>query len=118
MTLVEVLPAVNASLNATCGVCLMTGYVFMKRHQIALHRRFMLAACIASLVFLVLYVLNHILRHGIVTHFTAQGWPRPLYFGILISHTILAVTIVPLAIWTVTNGLRMRVAPHRRVARW
>ena len=118
MTLVEVLPAVNASLNATCGLCLMIGYVFMKRHQIAMHRRFMLTACVVGLVFLASYVLNHVLRHGIVTRFTAVGWPRPLYFSILISHTILAVTIVPLAIWTVVNGLRMRVAAHRRVARW
>ena len=118
MTLVEVLPAVNASLNATSGACLFTGYVFMKRHQIQLHRRFMLAACFASLVFLGFYVLNHILRHGVVTRFTAMGWPRTVYFPLLISHTLLAVTIVPLAIWSVVNGLRMRVAAHRRVARW
>ena len=118
MSLVEVLPAVNATLNATSGACLLTGYVFMRRRQIQLHRRFMLVACFASLVFLALYVTNHVLRHGIVTHFTAIGWPRPLYFSILISHTILAITIVPLAIWSVINGLRMRVAAHRRVARW
>ena len=118
MSLVEVLPAVNASLNASSGLCLLTGYVFMKRRQIQLHRRFMLAACFASLVFLAFYVLNHVLRHGVVTHFTATGWPRTVYFPLLISHTILAITIVPLAIWSVTNGLRMRVAAHRAVARW
>ena len=118
MTLVEVLPAVNASLNATCGVCLLTGYVFMRRRRIQLHRRFMIAACIASLVFLAFYILNHYLRHGIVTRFTATGWPRTVYFPLLISHTILAITIVPLAIWSVVNGLKMRVAAHRRVARW
>jgi uncharacterized membrane protein YozB (DUF420 family) len=118
VTLVDVLPAINASLNATCGACLMTGYVFMRRRQIRLHRRFMLTACIVAVVFLACYVLNHVLRQGMVTHFTATGWPRPLYFGILISHTILAITIVPLAIWSVINGLRMRVPQHRRVARW
>jgi len=118
MTLVDALPPINATLNATSGACLLTGWIFMKRHQIQLHRRFMLAACFASLVFLGCYVLNHALRHGVVTHFTATGWPRPLYFSILISHTILAVVIVPLAVWTVVNGLRMRVVPHRRVARW
>jgi uncharacterized membrane protein YozB (DUF420 family) len=116
--LVEILPAVNASLNATSGACLVTGYVFMRRGEIRRHRRFMLAACWASIVFLVFYVLNHYLRHGMVTRFTATGWPRPLYFSILISHTILAVIIVPLAIWSVINGLRMRVPQHRRVARW
>ena len=118
MTLVDLLPGLNASLNATCGACLMTGYVFMRRRQIQLHRRFMLLACIVAVVFLACYVLNHILRHGIVTHFTATGWPRQVYFPLLISHTILAITIVPLAIWTVINGLRMRVPQHRRVARW
>lgn len=118
MELVDVLPPLNASLNATSGVCLVIGYVFMRRRQISRHRRFMLAACLASLVFLVFYVLHHYLRHGVVTRFTATGWPRPLYFSILISHTILAVTIVPLAIWSVVNGLRMRVPQHRAVARW
>ena len=78
----------------------------------------MLAASVTSLIFLACYVLNHILRHGVVTHFTGTGWVRPLYFTILISHTILAVTIVPLAILSVRNGLKMRVPQHRRVARW
>lgn len=118
MDLVDILPPLNATLNATSGACLVTGYIFMKRREIARHRRFMLAACYASLTFLVFYVLNHTLRHGVVTRFTATGWVRPLYFSILISHTILAVTIVPLAIWTVLNGLRMHVPQHRRVARW
>jgi uncharacterized membrane protein YozB (DUF420 family) len=118
MTLVEALPGVNAALNATCGICLIIGYLQMKKGRIAAHRRWMLAACTASVVFLVLYVTNHYLRHGIVTRFTAQGIIRPVYFSILISHTILAVTIVPLAIMTVVNGLKMRVPQHRRVARW
>jgi len=118
VTLVDVLPAVNASLNASCGACLLTGYVFMRRRRIRLHRRFMLLACILAVVFLASYVLNHVLRQGMVTRFTATGWPRQVYFPLLISHTILAVTIVPLAIWTVINGLRMRVPQHRRVARW
>ena len=118
VNLVDVLPPLNASLNATSGACLLTGYIFMRRGEIPRHRWFMLAACWASLIFLAFYVLNHYLRHGVVTRFTATGWVRPLYFGILISHTILAVTIVPLAILSVVNGLRMRVAQHRRVARW
>jgi putative membrane protein len=112
------LPAVNASLNALSGILLLTGYIFMRRRRIQLHKRFMLAACCSSLLFLVLYVTNHYLRHGIVTKFTGTGWIRPLYFAILTTHTILAITIVPLAILSVRNGLRMRVAQHRRVAKW
>ncbi len=118
MDVAHVLPAINATLNATSGGLLLTGYIFMKRRQIALHKRFMLAACITSLVFLVLYVTNHYLRHGIVTKFTATGPIRPIYFAILISHTILAITIVPMAIVSVRNGLKMRVPEHRRIARW
>ena len=114
----NVLPAINATLNATSGVCLLIAYVFIRKRQIARHRRFMLAACAASLLFLVFYVLNHYLRHGIVTRFQGTGIIRPIYFAILISHTILAVVIIPMAILSVRNGLKMRVPQHRRIARW
>lgn len=114
----NVLPAINASLNATSGVCLLIAYVFIKKRQIARHRRFMLAACTSSLLFLVFYVLNHYLRHGIVTRFQGAGIIRPIYLAILISHTILAVVIIPMAILSVRNGLKMRVPQHRRIARW
>jgi uncharacterized membrane protein YozB (DUF420 family) len=118
MDLGRVLPAINATLNATSGICLFIGWRLIKQKKIALHRRFMLAACTASVVFLALYVTNHYLRHGIVTKFTGIGAIRPVYFTILISHTILAITIVPMAIITVRNGLKMRVERHRRIARW
>jgi putative membrane protein len=114
----SVLPAINATLNAGSGVLLLLGYIAMKRGRLQSHKRLMIAACCTSLVFLACYVLNHFLRHGVVTRFLGQGWIRPLYFAILISHTILAITIVPLAIVTVRNGLKMRVAAHRRIARW
>jgi putative membrane protein len=118
MTFQHALPAINATLNATSGICLLIAYVYIKRHRIAQHRRFMLAACSASVLFLVFYVLNHYLRHGVVTRFTATGPIRPLYFAILITHTTLAVVIVPMAILSVRNGLKMRVFQHRRIARW
>jgi len=118
MPVAKLLPAVNASLNALSGVFLLIGYVLIRQKRIQAHRRFMLAACTTSLLFLVCYVTNHYLRHGIVTRFTGTGIIRPIYFSILISHTILAVTIVPLAILSVRNGLKMRVAQHRRVAKW
>jgi putative membrane protein len=118
MKLVDILPAVNASLNATTAVLLVIAYVFIRKKRIALHRRFMLAACGTAMLFLTLYVTNHYLRHGLVTRFTGSGPIRPIYFFILISHTILAIVIVPMVIITVINGLRMRVPQHRRVARW
>ncbi|PYQ26876.1 MAG: DUF420 domain-containing protein, partial [Acidobacteria bacterium] len=114
----HILPAFNASLNALSGILLLVAFILIKRRRITAHKRVMLAACSASLLFLACYVLNHYLRHGIVTHFTGTGIIRPIYFTILITHTILAITIVPLAIITVRNGLRMRVPVHRRIARW
>src|SRR5881392_933606 len=117
MPVAHLLPAVNASLNALSGIFLLIGYVLIRQKRIQAHKRFMLAACTTSLLFLVCYVTNHYLRHGIVTRFTGVGIIRPIYFSILISHTILAVTIVPLAILSVRNGLKMRVAQHRRVAK-
>ena len=116
--MLKLLPAINATLNATSGVLLLIAYVLIKRKRIAQHRRFMLAACYTSLAFLVCYVLNHYLRHGVVTRFQGTGAIRPIYFTLLTTHTILAITIVPLAILSVMNGLRMRVPQHRRVARW
>lgn len=118
MRLAHLLPAVNATLNASSGVLITIAYVLIRRRNIRLHRRFMLAACFTSLFFFVGYITNHVLRHGVVTRFTATGWVRPLYFTILITHTFLAVVIVPLVIVTLRNGLRMRVARHRAIARW
>jgi Predicted membrane protein len=118
MDLAHTLPAVNASLNALSGILLVIGFVLIRQKRIALHKRFMLAACASSLLFLCFYVLNHFLRHGLVTRFPGTGAIRPVYFTLLISHTILAVTIVPMAIVTVIRGLNMRVEKHRRIARW
>ena len=118
MDFAHTLPAVNASLNALSGIFLVIGYVLIRNKKIVLHKRFMLAACAASSLFLCLYVLNHILRHGLVTRFPGTGAIRTVYFTILISHTLLAITIVPLAIVTVIRGLKMRVAKHRQIARW
>lgn len=114
----SVLPAVNATLNASSGVLLGIAYWHIRNQRIQQHKRFMLAACTTSLLFLACYVLNHYLRHGVVTRFSGTGWIRPLYFAILITHTILAVVILPMAILSVWNGLKMRVPQHRRIARW
>ena len=112
------LPAINATLNALSGVLLLSAYIAIRNKRITIHRRLMLAACTSSVIFLVCYVTNHYLRHGVVTRFTGVGPIRPIYFTILITHTILAVAIVPMAILSVFNGLKMRVPQHRRIARW
>jgi putative membrane protein len=111
-------PAWNASLNALSGILLLLGFIQMRRGRIQAHKRFMLAACTSSVLFLISYVTYHTLRGGVVTKFAGTGTIRTVYLTILTSHTILAVIILPLAILTVFNGLKMRVPQHRRIARW
>jgi uncharacterized membrane protein YozB (DUF420 family) len=111
-------PPLNATLNALSGVFLLIGFVLIKQKRIQLHKRFMLAACATSVLFLVSYITYHSLRGGVVTRFGETGTIRTIYLAILVSHTILAVVILPLAILSVVNGLKMRVERHRRVARW
>ena len=110
------LPAVNASLNAVSGVLLVAGYMLMRLRRIDLHRNVMIAAFATSSLFLVCYVVYHA-QVGSVP-FPRQGFVRSLYFTILITHVILAATVPPLAIITMTRGLQGRYPQHRRIARW
>ena len=110
------LPAVNASLNALSGILLVIGYTLMRLRRIELHRKFMIAAFTASSLFLICYVVYHA-QVGSV-RFTRGGFVRPLYYTILITHVALAITVVPLAIITLSRGLKGRYPQHRRIARW
>jgi putative membrane protein len=110
------LPAVNASLNAISGVMLLLGYVCIRTRRIALHRRFMIAAFTTSSLFLVSYIVYHA-QVGSV-RFTREGFVRTLYFSILISHVTLAAVVLPLAIVTLSRGLKARYPQHRAIARW
>ena len=118
MTPAEFFPPLNASLNALSGIFLLIAYVHIRAKRIAQHRRFMLAACTTSVLFLICYVTYHALRGGVVTRFTGTGIWRTVYFTILGTHTVLAVVILPMVIVTLYNGLKMRVPQHRRIARW
>jgi putative membrane protein len=110
------LPAVNASLNALAGVLLLIGYVLIRNRRIEQHRKVMIAAFAASALFLVFYVIYHA-QVGSVP-FARQGFVRPLYFTILVTHVTLAATVPPLAIITLSRGLKARYSQHRRIARW
>lgn len=110
------LPALNACLNATSALFLLLAYRAIRRREIGRHRRLMLTAAITSAVFLVSYLTYHA-RVGSV-RFTGQGPVRTVYFTILISHTILAIAVLPLALRTLYLGLRRRDGQHRRIARW
>jgi putative membrane protein len=118
MTPVQFFPPLNATLNALSGVFLLIAYGYIRRRNIPQHKRFMLAACTSSVLFLICYITYHSLRGGVVTKFAGEGAWRTFYLALLTSHTILAVVILPLAILSVWNGLKMRVQQHRRVAKW
>src|SRR5208337_5503082 len=98
------LPAVNAVLNGTCTVLLLLGFAFIQKKRISLHRLCMIAAFCCSAVFLALYLYFH--AHAGVIRFSGQGWIRAVYFTILISHTTLAIVIVPLVLITLSRALR------------
>jgi uncharacterized membrane protein YozB (DUF420 family) len=93
---VAALPALNAALNATCAALLVSGWVAIRRRRIAVHRACMLAACVASALFLVSYVV---------------------YFPILISHVVLAAVMVPFVLTTVYRALSGRFDRHVPIAR-
>ncbi len=110
------LPAINAGLNATSALLLTLGYIFIRQRAITAHTMCMLGAFCTSCVFLVCYIIYHLHHH--VTHFQGQGIIRLVYFTVLISHTILAVVVVPLAIMTLLRGLKGHFFKHVSIARW
>jgi putative membrane protein len=116
MISVSDLPAVNATLNGTSAALLSMGYYFIRQKRISAHKRCMLAAFGTSTLFLISYLVYHF-QVGSV-RFSGSGGARALYFSILISHTLLAATIVPLAIITLSRAWKARFEKHKRIARW
>ena len=110
------LPAVNASLNAVCTVFLLLGFAFIRNGKIRYHRFCMIVAFLCSTVFLCFYLWFHF--HAGVIRFGGQGWIRPVYFTLLITHTILAIAVLPLVITTLSFALAKNFLRHRAVARW
>jgi uncharacterized membrane protein YozB (DUF420 family) len=110
------LPALNASLNAVSTVLLIVGYLLIRSRRLEAHRRCMIAALVTSALFLASYLTYHA-QVGSV-RFTRQGFVRPLYFTILVTHVVLAAAVLPLALVTVWRGLAARYARHRAIARW
>jgi putative membrane protein len=110
------LPSVNAALNALSAIFLTAGYLFIKSSNIKAHKTCMLAAFASSILFLVSYLFYHY-QVGSVP-FKGQGVIRIVYFTVLVTHTILAAAIVPLALVTLFRAFKERFAAHRRIARW
>ena len=109
------LPAVNATLNAISAILLLIGYVLIRRKRIQQHRRVMIAAFATSTLFLISYVIYH--ANVGSKPFPGQGPIRVVYFTILISHIILAAAVVPLALVTLSRGLKRDDVRHRRIAK-
>ena len=113
---VSALPALNATLNVTSAVLLMTGYAFIRRRHVAAHRACMVSAFVVSALFLISYVVYHAQAGS--RPFTGQGPARVLYFVILITHSVLAAAVPVLAVMTLWRALRGRFERHAALARW
>jgi uncharacterized membrane protein YozB (DUF420 family) len=109
------LPALNATLNGVAAVFLLTGYILIRRRQIAAHRVSMLGALAASALFLISYVIYH--ANAGSKPFPGTGPVRALYFLILVTHIVLAAAIVPMVLMTVSRALRGRFDRHVGIAR-
>ena len=110
------LPALNATLNGIAAVLLAFGYIMIRKGRMVAHRRAMLGALATSALFLISYVIYH-LNVGSVPY-AGQGIIRFVYFAILVTHVVLAVTVLPLALITATRGLRADFERHKKIARW
>jgi len=110
------LPALNACLNSASTVLLVFGYIFIKRGRQAAHRNCMVAAVFTSALFLTSYLIYH--YNAGRTSFANPHWFRTTYLIILLTHTILAVAIVPMVVSTVVLALLKKWESHKRIARW
>ncbi len=110
------LPAANAFFNSLSAICLIFGYINIRRRNIAIHKRFMLSATVFSALFLVSYITYHSF-HG-DTKFPAHGIIRPIYFFVLITHISLSMVALPLILGTLWWALRSEFRFHKKIARW
>ncbi len=113
---IRVFPEINASLNTLTTLLLLAGWLFISRQQKRAHIICMASALSTSAAFLACYLYYHYTVGSV--KFTAQGPVRTVYFAILISHTVLAMAVVPMVLATVIPALRRRWDKHKRIARW
>jgi putative membrane protein len=116
MFLYHSLAPLNSVLNAVAATLLLAGYYCIRRKWVRAHRAFMLSAFAVSVTFFISYVIYH--YHVGDVRFQGQGWVRPVYFTILISHILLATAIVPLVLVTLWRALNGHFRRHRQIARW
>ena len=119
---IHALPAVNASLNGLSAVFLALGYIFIRQNNKPAHRNCMVTAFVTSIVFLICYLTYHtylgVVLHRGPTRFLEPQWFRPIYLAILLTHTILALVIVPMILMTLYRAWRQDFEGHKKIARW
>jgi putative membrane protein len=116
LTFVDQIPVMNAAFNTLTSAFLILGLYFVKKQNIELHKKLMIAATISSVFFLIGYITYHYF-HG-DTKFVALGTIRPIYFSILISHIALSAVQVPLILTTLYLGFSGKTEKHRKIARF
>ncbi len=110
------LPAVYSTLNALTAISLLVGLYFIKNKQKEKHEKAMTFAMFLSLLFLLGYVLYHVTNAD--TKFLGEGWIRPVYFFLLITHIVLAAVIFPFILFTYIRAFTGQFARHKKIARW
>lgn len=113
---VFLLPKLNAIINGTCSVLLILSLYFIKKKDIATHKKLNITTFVLSSLFLVSYIIFH--ATGIKTTFGGTGPIRTIYYFILITHIILAAVVLPLVLFSFQKGLQMQVEKHKKLVRW
>ncbi|MCA1009130.1 DUF420 domain-containing protein [Halobacillus halophilus] len=113
---IKLLPLLNAILNSFTFVFLLAALFMIIRKNVMWHKRFIFAAFTTTALFLVSYLTYHSMSSS--TSYGGEGVLQYIYYFILISHILLAIVIVPLALITLFRGLAMKVDKHRKIARW
>ena len=124
MTVIEItdMPAINAGLNATSAALLTAGYILIRQRRVTAHKTCMLSAFATSTLFLICYLAYHIGRQRLTgsahVEFRGEGAVRGVYLTILLSHVLLAFTVLPLSLTTLVRAYKQQFDRHRRIARW
>ena len=112
----HLLPKLNAIINGTCSILLLISLYFIKRKNIAVHKTINIITFLLSSIFLVSYILFHYFADE--TKFPAENPLRPYYLFILITHIVLAASVLPLILLSFYYGLEMNVVKHKKIVRW
>ena len=115
---IAIFPKLNASLNGVATLLLTAGFILIKLNKREGHRWCMLSALCVSILFLISYVSSKIILRGVHTPFGGEGFWRPIYYTMLISHILLAIVIVPLVVQTFLLAIKGKFEKHRAWARW